>query len=71
MVRNYQRKSNKKRTYDYCNSDDLQKAINAVKQKKITLRKASKAFNVEKSTLHDDVKVKRNKKLFLKTEIKQ
>ena len=34
MVRNYPRKSNKKRTYDYRNSDDLQKAINAVKQKK-------------------------------------
>ena len=76
MVHNYQRKSKKKRTYGYCSSEDLQKAINAVKSKHMTLRKASEAFNVKKSTLHDHVKGKHNKKphifflIFLKTDIK-
>ena len=76
MVRNYQRKSNKKRTYGYCSNEDLQKAINAVKSKQMTLRKASEAFNVKKSTLHDHVKGKHNKKpgifflLFSKTYIR-
>ena len=51
MARNYQRKSNKKITYGYCSNEDLQKAINAVKSKQMTLRKASEAFNVKKSTL--------------------
>ena len=74
MVCNYQKKSNKKRTYGYCSNGDLQKAINAVKSKQMTLRKASGAFNGKKSTLHDHVKGKHNKKpgifflLFSKTE---
>ena len=77
MVRNYQRKSNKKRTYGYCSNEDLQKAINAVKSKQMTLRKALEAYNVKKSTLHDHVKGKHNKKpgifflLFSKTDIRQ
>ena len=58
MVRNYQRKSSKKRTYGYCSNEDLQKAINVAKSKQVTLRKASEAFNVKKSTLHDHVKGK-------------
>ena len=62
MVHNYQRKSKKKRTYSYCSSEDLQKAINAVKSKQMTLRKASEAFNVKMLTLHDHVKGKHNKK---------
>ena len=56
MVHNYQRKSIKKRTYSYCNNDDLQKAIDAAKSKQMTLRKLSEAFNVKKLTLHDRVK---------------
>ena len=76
MVHNYQRKNSKKRTYSSCNNDDLQKAIDAVKSKEMTLRKALEAFNVKKSTLHDHVKGKHSKKpgifflLFSKTEIK-
>ena len=58
MVHNYQRKNNKKRTYSSCNNDDLQKAIDAVKSKEMTLRKALEAFNVKKSTLHDHLKEK-------------
>ena len=58
MVRNYQRKSNKERTYGYCSNEDLQKAINAEKSKQMTLTKASEAFNVKKSTLDDHVKGK-------------
>ena len=58
MVHNYQRKNNKKRTYSSCNNDDLQKAIDAVKSKQMTLRKALEAFNVKKSTLYDHLKEK-------------
>ena len=58
MVHNYQRKNYKKRTYSSCNNDDLQKAIDAVKSKQMTLRKALEAFNVKKSTLHDHLKEK-------------
>ena len=76
MVHNYRKKINKNRTYNYCNNEDLQMAINVVKSRQITLQKASEVFNAKKSALHDHAKGKHNKKpgifflLFSKTEIK-
>ena len=69
MVRNYQRK-NKKRTYSSCNNDDPQKAIDAVKSKQMTLRKALEAFNVKKSTLHDHIKEKQKTRYIFLTLFK-
>ena len=61
MGRNYKQKCNKKRTYGYCNEEDLKKAVTAVNSG-MSLRKAAVVFNVKRSTLHDRVVGKHPKK---------
>ena len=61
MVRNYKQKCYKKRTYRYCNEEDLKKAVTAVSSG-MSLQKAAVEFNVKRSTLHDRVVGKHPKK---------
>ena len=61
MPRTYIRKSNKKRSYGYCNVENLNRAVEAVRNG-MSIRKAAIECDVKRSTLHDRVKEKHTKK---------
>ena len=52
MVRHYQRKNDKKRTYKYCSEEKLQQALKAVAEG-MSFRQAARAYDVKPSTLCD------------------
>ena len=62
MPRTYIRKSNKKRSYGYCDINNLNRAVEAVRNG-MSIRKAAIEFDVKRSTLHDRVKGKHIKKV--------
>ena len=61
MPRTYIKKSNKKRSYGYCDIKNLNRAVEVVRHG-MTIRKAAIEYDVKRSTLHDHVKEKHTKK---------
>ena len=55
------RKSNEKRSYGYCDINNLNRAVEAV-QNGMLIRKAATEYDVKRSTLYDHVKGKHTKK---------
>ena len=62
MPQTYIRKSNKKRLYGYCDINNLNRPVEAVRNG-MSIRKAAIEFDVKRSTLHDRVKGKHIKKV--------
>ena len=52
MPQTYIRKSNKKRLYGYCDINNLNRPVEAVRNG-MSIRKAAIEFDVKRSTLHD------------------
>jgi len=63
MVRSYEKKNCKKRTYGYSSEKSLQDAVSAVVKDGLSFRKASERFHVKKSTLYDHYHGKHSKKV--------
>ena len=61
MPRTYIRKSNKERSYGYCDIKNLNIAFKAVRDV-MSIRKAAIEYDVKRSTLHDHVKEEHSKK---------
>ena len=56
MVLTYIKKGNKKRSYGYCNKENMELAIQEIPNKTLSIKKAAKKYDLKKSTLYDHLK---------------